>query len=138
MAKNKIFRGIKESKPLKYFSFKSKGPQTPKSDLGIKLLSALQEKEKQSESVDKETPTETIKAPSHPKEQIRQNTFKSKSTPLKYSYWQFHNGKFSEEREVVIGFDFGTACSKVILQDRQLKKAFAVPFERYGVESHNK
>ena len=136
MAKNKIFRGIKESKPLKYFSFKSKGPQTPKSDLGIKLLSALQEKEKQSESVDKETPTETIKAPSHPKEQIRQNTFKSKSTPLKYSYWQFHNGKFSEEREVVIGFDFGTACSKVVLQDRQLKKAFAVAFEIYGSRSN--
>jgi len=136
MAKNKIFRRIKESKLLKYFSFKTNGSQTSKSDLGIKLLSALQEKEKQSDVVDKETPTETKKAPSHPKEQIRQNSFISKSTPLKYSYWQFHNGKFSEEREVVIGFDFGTACSKVVLQDRQLKKAFAVAFEIYGSRSN--
>ncbi|OEU65975.1 MAG: hypothetical protein BA863_02585 [Desulfovibrio sp. S3730MH75] len=132
MAKNKIFSRIKESKLFKYLSFKTNGSQTPRSDLGIKLLSALQEKEKQSEGVDKEIPAETKKASLHPKEQIRQNSFISKSTPSKYSYWQFHNGKFSEQREVVIGFDFGTACSKVVLQDRQLKKAFAVPFERYG------
>ena len=80
MAKNKIFRRIKESKLLKYFSFKPNGSQTSKSDLEIKLLSALQEKERQSDAVDKETPTETKKAPSHPKEHIRQNRFISKST----------------------------------------------------------
>jgi len=43
--------------------------------------------------------------------------------------WQVEDGHHSDERDIVIGFDLGTACSKVTLQDKQLKRAFAVPFD---------
>lgn len=41
---------------------------------------------------------------------------------------QAHGGTWSDEREVVIGLDFGTSSIKVIVGDNALGKAFAVPF----------
>ncbi len=37
-------------------------------------------------------------------------------------------GKAEDEREVVLGLDFGTSCVKVVIGDSALGKAFAVPF----------
>lgn len=34
--------------------------------------------------------------------------------------------------QLVVGFDLGTSCSKVVLRDSQRKNAFAVDFEKYG------
>jgi len=44
--------------------------------------------------------------------------------------WQVHNGNPKEERDIVIGFDFGTSCTKIVLRDFQRKEAFAIPFDR--------
>ncbi len=41
---------------------------------------------------------------------------------------QIQVGKRADEREVVIGLDFGTSCVKVVIGDSALGKAFAVPF----------
>lgn len=41
---------------------------------------------------------------------------------------QIHVGKPDDEREVVLGLDFGTSCVKVVVGDSALGKAFAVPF----------
>lgn len=45
---------------------------------------------------------------------------------------QAHAGSWHDEREVVIGLDFGTSSVKVIIGDRVLGKAFAVPFSEAG------
>lgn len=40
-------------------------------------------------------------------------------------------------REVVLGFDFGTSSSKVVIGDRDLKKAYAVPFrDAIGIDAY--
>lgn len=50
---------------------------------------------------------------------------------------QAHAGSWHDEREVVIGLDFGTSSVKVIIGDRVLGKAFAVPFsEAQGVRRY--
>lgn len=41
---------------------------------------------------------------------------------------QVYEGQATGTREVVLGFDFGTSSSKVVIGDRGLKQAFAVPF----------
>ena len=41
---------------------------------------------------------------------------------------QLCNTRYDDEREVVMGLDFGTACVKVVIGDTALGKAFAVPF----------
>ena len=41
---------------------------------------------------------------------------------------QVHNGKWRDEREVVIGLDFGTSSVKIVIGDQTEKVAFAVPF----------
>lgn len=41
---------------------------------------------------------------------------------------QLLQGAPSSSREVVMGFDFGTSSAKVVLGDRGLKQAYAVPF----------
>ena len=41
---------------------------------------------------------------------------------------QAHAGVWLDEREIVIGLDFGTSSVKNIIADRALRKAFAVPF----------
>jgi hypothetical protein len=37
-----------------------------------------------------------------------------------------------EDIEIIIGFDFGTSCSKVILRDAQRNISYAVDFRKYG------
>ena len=46
--------------------------------------------------------------------------------------WQVHDGQYTDQREIVIGFDLGTSCTKVVLQDRQLRKAYAIKFHEFG------
>ncbi len=43
---------------------------------------------------------------------------------------QIANSRIDDEREVVIGLDFGTASVKVVIGDSALGKAFAVPFSQ--------
>ena len=50
--------------------------------------------------------------------------------------WQMYKTKPNKETDIVIGFDFGTSCSKVILQDAVLKKAYAVRFDGLGYEGN--
>ena len=54
------------------------------------------------------------------------------STSNHIAKWQVHDGRYSDQREIVIGFDLGTSCTKVVLQDRQLRKAYAIKFDEYG------
>jgi len=56
-------------------------------------------------------------------------TNKQSGTPT-----QISEGSPRDARDIVIGFDLGTSCTKVILQDRQLKKCYAVPFPGLGYE----
>jgi len=49
--------------------------------------------------------------------------------PLDSGADQIHDGHPSEENDVVIGFDFGTSSSKVVIRDVYLKTAYAVPFD---------
>jgi hypothetical protein len=48
----------------------------------------------------------------------------------KKKLWQVHTENPKDERDVVIGFDFGTSCTKIVLRDFHRKEAFAVPFDR--------
>ncbi len=41
---------------------------------------------------------------------------------------QVHHGKYKDESDIVMGFDFGTSSSKVIIQDSGRHTAYAVPF----------
>lgn len=41
---------------------------------------------------------------------------------------QVHDGNYLGESEIVIGFDFGTSSSKVVIRDSILRTAYAVPF----------
>ena len=59
----------------------------------------------------------------------RQSPSKQKTDTKKLVSWQVQREPYSDERDIVIGFDLGTACSKIVLQDKQLKKAFSVPFD---------
>ena len=45
---------------------------------------------------------------------------------------QFRNEFFEGERDIGIGLDFGTSCTKVVLQDPILRNAFAIPFDDKG------
>ncbi|NJA89807.1 hypothetical protein HCX48_11310 [Rhodocyclus tenuis] len=50
---------------------------------------------------------------------------------------QCHGKDFSDEREVVLGLDFGTSAAKVVIGDAALGKAFAVPFaDQMGIERY--
>lgn len=51
---------------------------------------------------------------------------------------QAHNGNYTEEEtDIVIGFDFGTSCSKIIIRDTNLQNATAVPFGSLACRNHN-
>ena len=39
-------------------------------------------------------------------------------------------------RDIVIGLDFGTSCTKVVIQDPALRKAWAVPFDELAVKGN--
>lgn len=61
---------------------------------------------------------------------------KSYSTLGKRLSWQVFKETFSDERDIVIGFDLGTACTKVTLQDRNLSTAFAVSFGEFAYRAN--
>jgi len=49
---------------------------------------------------------------------------------------QVSDGACSEERDLIIGFDLGTACTKVVIRDDPVAKAYAVPFGEYAYPGH--
>jgi len=51
---------------------------------------------------------------------------------------QFVGSMSGESRDIVMGFDFGTSASKVVLQDPSTRRAFAIPFDavKQGVLSY--
>ena len=46
--------------------------------------------------------------------------------------WQMHGNNPTRETTIVIGFDLGTSCTKIVVQDTVLKKASAVSFDELG------
>ena len=42
---------------------------------------------------------------------------------------QVHGGKITDESDIVIGFDFGTSSSKVVIRDSGRQTAYAIPFD---------
>lgn len=40
---------------------------------------------------------------------------------------QIHAGRSDDPRELVMGLDFGTSCTKVVIDDRQMQHRYAVP-----------
>lgn len=61
-----------------------------------------------------------------------------KRTKRKFSQitWQMCGNKPAAETDLVIGFDLGTSCTKVIIQDGVLKKAYAVSFNGRGCKGN--
>jgi len=41
-----------------------------------------------------------------------------------------------EEKDLVVGFDFGTSCSKIIIQDVVIQTCYAVSFEGIAIDRH--
>ena len=41
-----------------------------------------------------------------------------------------------DERDIIIGLDFGTACTKVVIRDDVINKAYAVPFGELAYDGH--
>ena len=50
----------------------------------------------------------------------------------KQAYLQFHNGEPQEEREIVIGLDFGTSSTKICFRDVQRNQSFLIDFGDYS------
>ena len=44
---------------------------------------------------------------------------------------QFEGTGESPPKDIVIGFDFGTSCTKVVVQDHFHREAWAVPFPEF-------
>ena len=61
---------------------------------------------------------------------------KSSSQPRQTPRTQVHSEPVGEEREVVVGLDFGTACTKVTIGDDALGEVYAVPFGKLAHEGH--
>lgn len=55
---------------------------------------------------------------------------------LKATATQFENAG-EDAKDIVIGFDFGTSCTKIVLQDPVLRRAFAVNFGEKGYQSNS-
>ncbi|MBW2065689.1 MAG: hypothetical protein JRJ03_12280 [Deltaproteobacteria bacterium] len=49
---------------------------------------------------------------------------------------QFSTSGGNDFSDIVIGFDFGTSCTKIVLQDTILRNAFAVPFVDKGHQNN--
>jgi len=63
----------------------------------------------------------------------KQSEFNEKpKRPRPKTTWQLHGESPKGETTIVIGFDFGTSCTKIIIQDVVLKKAYAIPFDGLG------
>jgi hypothetical protein len=54
-----------------------------------------------------------------------------------FSYTQYDRRKSGVETELVIGFDFGTSSSKVIIQDVDRRQAYAIPFPGIAPTGHD-
>jgi hypothetical protein len=50
---------------------------------------------------------------------------------------QVHDGNYEDESDVVIGFDFGTSSSKIVIRDAGRKTAYAIPFDIYDNSDTN-
>ena len=63
----------------------------------------------------------------------RTNTsIQNRSTPKT----QVNTGPNGEDREVIVGLDFGTACTKVAIRDDALGEVYAVPFGNLAHKGH--
>jgi hypothetical protein len=49
-------------------------------------------------------------------------------TPKSTGSAQVHQEKYNDESDIVIGFDFGTSSSKIVIRDSGRQTAYAVPF----------
>ena len=49
---------------------------------------------------------------------------------------QFANSSHGSFEDIVIGLDFGTSCTKVVLQDPSTRTAYAVPFGKLGASGN--
>lgn len=49
--------------------------------------------------------------------------------PIRASATQFSDTGGRPKKDIVVGFDFGTSCSKVVVQDPDSRDAWAVPFD---------
>jgi len=67
---------------------------------------------------------------------IQKNEKSSKLQPKYYEgiRTQIKESGYSEERELVVGFDFGTSCSKVIIQDIVIRTCYAIPFDGLAID----
>lgn len=61
----------------------------------------------------------------------------SRSAKIDFVATQYPNRKAGVETEIVVGFDFGTSSSKVILQDVDRRQAYAVPFPGVAPSGHD-
>ncbi|MFQ5714655.1 MAG: hypothetical protein ACE5GU_11555 [Candidatus Scalinduaceae bacterium] len=70
--------------------------------------------------------------------ELLKKTFYGESEPSsKYTEGiktQVKEKDYLEERELVIGFDFGTSCSKLIIQDVVIKTCYAIPFDGIAID----
>lgn len=117
------------------------------SELGQKILDAIRNKKVKADylsdppppemqlarSAADETPDKERPRNSNKKNKIRKPNkiagANKKASAATGDPWQRHQQNYKEERDIVIGFDFGTACSKIVVQDQQLRTAYAVPFD---------
>jgi len=49
---------------------------------------------------------------------------------------QAHDGRFKDESDIVLGFDFGTSSSKIVIRDSGRQTAYAVPFGEMGCKGN--
>lgn len=61
---------------------------------------------------------------------------KKSNRRLKQLTWQLCGKNPVSETDMIIGFDLGTSCTKVIIQDGVLKKAYAVRFNGVGCKGN--
>ena len=77
-------------------------------------------------------PANSVASSSGNGELMSPNTPLQRSTPKT----QVNSKPNGEEREVVIGLDFGTACTKVAIRDDALGEVYAVPFGNLAHSGH--
>lgn len=60
----------------------------------------------------------------------RSSRRRTKQSPLRFPDAQIvsKSPEYADEADIVIGFDFGTSSSKVVIQDVNRRKAYAIPF----------
>ena len=88
--------------------------------------------------IPEKSPTDQVKADLEP-QPVSVKKIKKEKAPTEHvsrevksepvNLWQSSLRNLDKERDLVIGFDLGTSSTKVVIQDRQLRKAFVVPFD---------